>query len=57
MRIGDIVKMDNPRGEDFTVKILDLFEDNGIPYAEVEPVDFKSFTREVPIDRLKEVSI
>lgn len=55
MKIGDIKKMDNSQGEDFTVKILDLFECDGIKYAEVEPVGFNGFTREVPIERLKEV--
>ena len=54
MKVGDIVKMENSQGEDFTVKILDLFEDDGIEYAEVEPVDFNGFTREVPITKLKE---
>lgn len=55
MKVGDITKMTNPHGDDFTVKILDLFECDGIQYAEVEPVGFNGFTREVPIDRLKEV--
>ena len=55
MKIGDIKKMDNPRGEDFTVKIINLFEDNSIKYAEVEPVDFTGPSREVPIERLKEL--
>ena len=53
MKIGDIKKMDNSQGEDFTVKIVDLFEDDGIKYAEVEPVGFNGFTREVPITKLK----
>lgn len=54
MNIGDIKKMDNSQGEDFTVKIVDLFEDDGIEYAEVEPVGFNGFTREVPITKLKD---
>lgn len=55
MKIGDIKKMDNPHGEDFTVKVLDLFKYEGIEYAEVEPVGFNGFSREVPITKLKEV--
>ena len=55
MKIGDIKKMDNPRGEDFTVKVINLFDYEGIEYAEVEPVGFNGFPREVPISRLKEV--
>lgn len=54
MKIGDIKKMDNSQGEDFTVKIVNLFEDDGIKYAEVEPVGFNGFTREVPITKLKD---
>ena len=54
MKIGDIVKMDNPYGDDFTVKILNIFEYDGIEYAEVEPVGFNGFTREVPITKLKD---
>lgn len=54
MKIGDIKKMNNPNGEDFTVKIIDLFECDGIEYAEVEPVGFNGFTREVPITKLKD---
>lgn len=54
MNIGDIKKMDNSQGEDFTVKIVALFEDDGIEYAEVEPVGFNGFTREVPITKLKD---
>lgn len=55
MKIGDIKKMNNPHGEDFIVRIVNLFDDDGVKYAEVEPVEFNSFTREVPISHLKEV--
>ena len=54
MNIGDIKKMNNPRGEDFTVRIINLFEYEGVEYAEVEPVGFNGFTREVPITLLKD---
>lgn len=54
MKVGDIKKMDNPRGEDFIVKIVDLYTVDGIEYAEVEPVEFESFRREVPASRLKD---
>ena len=53
MQVGEIKKMDNPRGEDFTVKVVNLFECDGIEYAEVEPVGFNGFPREVPITKLK----
>jgi hypothetical protein len=53
MRIGDIMKMDNSQGEDFTVKIVDVFVYEGVEYAEVEPVGFDGFTREVPTSKLK----
>ena len=55
LSVGKIVKLENSQGEDFTVKIVNLFEADGISYAEVEPVGFNGFTREVPIDKLKEV--
>lgn len=54
MKIGEIMKMDNSQGEDFTVKIINLFDCDGIEYAEVEPIGFNSFTREVPVTKLKE---
>jgi hypothetical protein len=53
MKIGEIKKMENSQGEDFTVKIIDLFDVDGITYAEVEPVDFNGFPREVPITKIK----
>ena len=55
LHVGDIKKMTNPHGDDFTVKIVGLFETDGIRYAEVVPVDFYGFSREIPIERLKEV--
>ena len=53
MEVGEIKKMDNPHGEDFTVRILDIFVCDGIEYAEVEPVGFNGFSREVPTTKLK----
>lgn len=53
MEVGEIKKMDNPHGEDFTVKVLSVFVCDGIEYAEVEPVDFNGPAREVPTTRLK----
>ena len=55
LSVGKIVKMENSQGEDFTVKIVNLFEADGISYAEVEPVGFNGFTREVPIEKIREV--
>lgn len=56
MNIGDIKKLHNRFGKDFIVKIVDLFEYEGIEYAEVKPVEFDSFPREVPVSLLKEVN-
>ena len=53
MKVGEIKKMENTQGEDFTVRILEIFEYEGVEYAEVEPVDFNGFTREVPTSKLK----
>lgn len=47
-------KMDNSQGEDFTVKIVDIFEYEGVKYAEVQPVGFNGFNREVPVTKLKD---
>ena len=57
MRVGDVMLLPNSRGDDFIVKILGIVTDpdDGKTYAEVEPVEFKSITREVPIELLKEV--
>lgn len=55
MKIGDIKKLPNLRGEDFTVEIVDLYEADGIEYAEVRPVGFSGFDREIPVALLKEV--
>lgn len=52
MTVGDIKKMNNPYGEDFTVRITSLFEYDGVEYAEVEPVGFNGFSREVEVSRL-----
>lgn len=54
MKIGDIKKLPNLRGEDFTVEIVDLYDCDGIEYAEVRPVGFNGFDREVPASMLKE---
>lgn len=40
---------------DFRVKVVDTFWDNGVEYAEVSPTEFTSFTREVPISKLEEM--
>ena len=39
----------------FRVKVVDTFWDNGVEYAEVSPTEFTSFTREIPITRLEEI--
>ena len=54
MKVGDITKMTSTHCDGYTVKILDLFEEDGIQYAEVEPVGFYGPALEVPIERLKE---
>lgn len=57
MKVGDVKRLENKRGDDFIVKILGIVTDpdDGKTYAEVEPVEFKSVTREVPIELLDEV--
>lgn len=45
---GEVVKLKNKHGEDFDVKILNSFcDDDKKMYYTVEPLEFKSFTREV----------
>ena len=53
MKKDEIKKLNNSQGEDFTVKIVDVFEYEGVKYAEVQPVGFNGFNREVPITMLK----
>ena len=50
---GEIVYLRNTNGEDFKVEILDRFYDIGLEmiFYVVEPVEFKSFIREVPYHR------
>ena len=46
--VGDVALCSNPRGEDFKVKIVTVFQDeDGRYWYEVEPLEFNSFTREV----------
>jgi hypothetical protein len=52
MKVGDIKKLPNKRGEDFTVEIVNLFTYEGEEWAEVKPVDFNGFTREVKVNML-----
>ena len=48
VKVGDIKRLPNKSGEDFIVKVINLFTYEGKEYAEVEPIEFKSFSREVP---------
>ena len=52
MRVNDIAILPNSRGEDFIVRILSIFSCDGIQYAEIEPVGFNGFIREVELDKL-----
>lgn len=45
--VGDIKRLPNPRGEDFIVEVLKVFEYENEKYAEVKPVDFDGVPREV----------
>ena len=47
VNVGDIKRLPNSRGEDFIVKVLSVFEYEGEQYAEVKPIDFDGFPREV----------
>lgn len=50
---GDIVYCINQRGDDFKVRVLDVVQvENGSYFYEIEPLEFKIFTREVPQDQL-----
>lgn len=50
-KVGDKVLVDSK----FTCVIKELFVDNDVEYATVEPVEFRSFYREVPITKLKKL--
>lgn len=52
MKVGDIKKLANKRGEDFTVEVVNLFTYEGEEWAEVKPVGFNGFIREVKADML-----
>lgn len=55
MKKGDIKKINNLHGEDFTVEIIDLYETNGIEYAEIKTVGLDGLTWSAPVSALKEV--
>ena len=55
MKIGDIKKLNNLRGEDFTVEIVDLYDCDGIEYAEIKTVGLDGFTWSAPASMLEEV--
>ena len=44
---GDIKKLPNPNGEAFKVEVVNVFNYNKEEWAEVKPLEFNSFTREV----------
>ena len=44
---GDIKRLPNKRGADFTVKVVKVYECDGEQFAEVEPVGFNGAPREV----------
>lgn len=47
IHVGDIKRLPNSRGEDFIVEVLKLFDYEGEQWAEVKPVDFNGFPREI----------
>lgn len=55
MKVGDIKRMENKRGDDFIVEIVSLFTYDGEEWAEVKPVGFNGFNREVKTSLLLEV--
>lgn len=55
MKVGDIKRMENKRGEDFIVEIVKLFAYEGVEYAEVRPVEFAGVNREVETSKLLDV--
>lgn len=44
---GDIKRLPNKNGEDFIVEVLKVFNYEGERWAEVKPIEFEGFTREV----------
>ena len=47
VNVGDIKRLPNPRGEDFIVRVLKVFDYEGEEWAEVKPVDFNGISREI----------
>lgn len=47
VNVGDIKRLPNSRGDDFIVEVLNVFEYENEEYAEVKPIDFDGFPREV----------
>lgn len=53
MKVGDIKILPKNSGDGyFIVEVVNLFTDEGVEYAEVKPVDFNGFTREVETSKL-----
>lgn len=52
VNVGEVKRLPNKNGKDFLVKVINLFTYKGVEYAEVEPIEFKSFSREVPTNML-----
>lgn len=53
MKVGDIKLLPKNSGDGyFIVEVVNLFIDEGVEYAEVKPVEFNGFTREVKARRL-----
>jgi len=55
MKKGDIKKLNDLHGKDVIVEIVDLYDCDGIEYAEVKPEN-ESLTQNVPVSVLKEVN-
>jgi hypothetical protein len=52
---GDIKRLPNKNGDDFIVKVMDVFDYEGERWAEVKPVEFDGFSREVKACMLFEI--
>lgn len=47
IKVGDIKRLPNKNGEDFIVEVINIFDYDGEKYAEVKPIEFEGFSREV----------
>lgn len=47
VKVGDVKRLPNKNGEDFIVKVINVFDYEGEEWAEVKPIDFNGISREI----------